>query len=87
MQYDPNLEEAGQAQKRADALLRTQQTQGTQGTLIVVPTNVAQELYDVVTVTDRRCRTDQATYRILAIQTDYHRRKAVYQQKLTLGAP
>jgi len=38
-------------------------------------------------VTDRRCRTDQATYRILAIHTDYDRRNARYDQTLTLGAP
>jgi hypothetical protein len=86
MQYDANLEEPDQAARRADALLRTQQTQGTQGTL-VVPTNVAQELYDVITVTDPRCGIDQEKYRILAIRTDYDRRKGPYDQTLTLGAP
>jgi hypothetical protein len=86
MQYDPNLEEPDQAQKRADALLRTQQTQSTPATLIV-PTNVGQELYDVVKVTDTRVGLADKNFRVLAIQTDYDRRKALYEQKLTLGAP
>ena len=86
MQYDPNLEETAQAEKRADALLRTQQTRSTPATLIV-PTNVGQELYDVITATDLRCGINQEKYRVLAIQTDYDRRKALYEQKLTLGAP
>jgi len=63
------------------------EAQRAEGDQIVVPTNVAQEIYDVVTVTDRRCGLDQAAYRILAIHTDYDRRHAAYQQKLTLGAP
>jgi hypothetical protein len=86
MQYDPNLEEADQAQKRADALLRTQQTQSTPAT-IIVPTNVGQELYDVVKVTDTRVGLTDKNFRVLAIQTDLDRRKGLYEQKLTLGAP
>jgi len=86
MQYDANLEEADQAARRATALLRSQQTQATQAT-IVVPTNVGQELYDVITVTDPRCGIDQDKYRVLAIQTDYDRRKSQYEQRLTVGAP
>jgi hypothetical protein len=86
MQYDPNLEEADQAQKRADALLRTQQTQQTPATLII-PTNVGQELYDVVKVTDTRVGLVDKNFRVLAIQTDYSRRNTRYEQTLTLGAP
>jgi len=86
MQYDANLEETDQAAKRADALLR-HETLEAMGDQITVPTNVAQELYDVITVTDKRCGIDHAKYRVLAIQTDYDRRKAQYEQKLTLGAP
>lgn len=86
MQYDANLEEADQAQKRADALLR-HETLEASGDHIVTPTNVGQELYDVITVTDQRCGIDQVKYRVLAIQTDYDRRQARYEQKLTLGAP
>jgi TPP-dependent 2-oxoacid decarboxylase len=86
MQYDANLEEADQAQKRADALLRTQQTQRTPAT-ILVPTNCGQELYDVITVTDPRCGIDQQKYRVLAILTDYDRHQGRYEQKLSLAAP
>ena len=86
MQYDPNLEEADQAAKRADALLR-HETLESLGDHIVVPTNVGQELYDVVEVTDERCGIDQEKYRVLAIQTDYDRRQGKYDQRLSLGAP
>jgi hypothetical protein len=86
MQYDANLEETDQAAKRADALLR-HETLEAMGDQITVPTNVAQELYDVITVTDARCGIDQEKYRVLAIQTDYDRRKSLYEQRLTLGAP
>jgi hypothetical protein len=84
--YDPNLQTATRAQERADAILRTQQTQRTQGT-IVVPTNCGQELYDVVEVTDARVGLAATNHRIVSIQTDYARRNALYEQKLTLGAP
>jgi hypothetical protein len=86
MQYDANLEEADQAQKRADALLRTQQTQSTPAT-IVVPTNVGQELLDVITVTDVRCGISEQNYRIQEIRTLYDRRQGRFEQTLTLGAP
>jgi len=86
MQYDANLEETDQAAKRADALLRHETLEST-GDQITVPTNVDQELYDVVTVTDKRCGIDQEKYRVLGIQTDYDRRKGQYEQTLTLGAP
>jgi hypothetical protein len=84
--YDPNLQTATRAQERADALLRTQQTQRTPATLII-PTNVGQELLDVVEVTDVRCGINEEKHRVLAIQIDHDRRKAQYEQKLTLGAP
>ena len=86
MQYDPNLEETAQAQYRADALLRAE-AQKSLGGQIIVPINCGQELYDVVTITDKRCGISEAKYRILDIQTDYDHRKAIYQQRLTLGAP
>jgi len=84
--YDPNLETATRAQERADAILRTQQTQATPAT-IVVPTNVGQELLDVVEVTDARCGISEKNYRVQAIQTDYDRRHGIYTQRLALCAP
>jgi hypothetical protein len=86
MEYDANLEESDQAAKRADALLR-HETLEALGDQITVPANVGQELYDVVTLTDRRCGIDQDKYRVLAIQTDYDRHKSQYEQRLTVGAP
>jgi len=84
--YDPNLQTVTRAQERADALLRTQQTQQTPATLII-PTNVGQELLDVITVTDKRCSISEENYRVQTIQTNYDRRKGRYDQTLTLGAP
>jgi hypothetical protein len=84
--YDPNLQTPSRAQERADAILRTQQTQRTPAT-IVVPTNVGQELLDVVEVTDERCGINQEKYRVLAIHTDYDRRQGIYTQRLALCAP
>ena len=84
--YDPNLQTTIRAQERADAILRTQQTQSTPAT-IVVPTNVGQELLDVVTITDARCGISEEKYRVLTIQTDYNRRQGIYTQRLALCAP
>jgi hypothetical protein len=84
--YDPNLGDAARAQERADAVLRTQQTLGTAGT-IVVPTNAGQELLDVVEVTDARCGISAQSYRVQAIRTDYDRRRGRCEQMLSLGAP
>ena len=84
--YDPNLQTAARAQERADAILRQMSLRVERGNL-VVPTNVGQELLDVVEVTDERCGISQERYRVQAIQTDYDRCKRRYDQRLTLGAP
>jgi hypothetical protein len=84
--YDPNLQTATRAQERVDAMLRSQQTQRTPAT-IVVPTNVGQELFDVIKVTDERCGISEKNYRVQAIQTHYDRRKERYEQAFNLGAP
>jgi len=86
MQYDPNLEEPDQAQKRADALLRHVTLSAAKG-LILIPTNVAQVLYDVVKITDTRVGLADKNFRVLAIQTDYSRRQGIYTQRLVLCAP
>ena len=84
--YDPNLQTAARAQERAGAILRGASLRAKRGSL-VVPTNVAQELYDVVTVTDARCGITAQDYRVQAITTTYELRNARYRQLLTLGAP
>ncbi len=54
---------------------------------LVVPTNVGQELLDVVEVTYARCGIDQENLRVQGIRTLYDRRRGQYDQILTLGAP
>ena len=85
--YDPNLQTAARAQERADALLREASLSRFIGSNLVIPTNVGQELLDVVEVTDEHCGISEENYRILAIQTDYDRRQGRYEQRLSLGAP
>jgi hypothetical protein len=84
--YDPNLQTVTRAQERADAILRTA-AQAAQGGQIVVPTNVGQELLDVVELTDARCGISEENYRVRAIQTGYDRRQGIYTQRLALCAP
>jgi hypothetical protein len=84
--YDPNLQTATRAQERADALLRTAAL-GAGPATITIPTNVGQELLDVVEVTDDRCGISEQNYRAQGIRTLYDRRKGQYDQTLTLGAP
>ena len=84
--YDPNLQNATRTQERADALLRQASLRAKRGNLLV-PTNVGQEPLDVITVTDARCGISQEKYRVLALQTDYDRRKSIYIQRLALCAP
>ena len=84
--YDPNLQTTTRAQERADALLRAAALRASPAT-ITIPTNVGQELLDVVTVTDTRVGLVARNYRIVSIQTDHDRGNGRYEQKLTLGAP
>jgi hypothetical protein len=84
--YDPNLQTVTRAQERADALLRHVTLSAVKG-LITIPTNVGQELFDVITVTDAHCGIFEEKYRVQAIQVDYDCRRRTYEQTLALGAP
>jgi len=84
--YDPNLQTATRAQERADAILRTR-AQEAKPAVIIVPTNVGQELLDVVEVTDPRCGIVSQRYRVKNIITEYDRTRGRYEQTLALGAP
>jgi hypothetical protein len=84
--YDPNLQSAARAQERADAILRKESLRA-EGGQITVPTNVGQEIYDVITVTDTRCGISGKKYRVLDIQTTLSLRQWLYQQRFTIGAP
>ena len=83
--YDPNLQDAIRAQERADAILRKHSLEA-KGSQIIVPTNVGQELLDIVEVTDLRCGILARLQRVQTIRTDYDRRRRRYDQTLTLGA-
>jgi len=83
--YDPNLANATRTQERADAILRKHALEALGGQ-ITIPTNVGQELLDVVTLTDARCGITSKKHRIRDIVTAYDWRKQTYQQKLTLAA-
>ena len=54
---------------------------------ILVPTNVGQELYDVITITDARVGLENKKYRVMAIETEYQAFQAIYIQRLSLCAP
>ncbi|MCJ7791293.1 MAG: hypothetical protein MUP49_02605, partial [Dehalococcoidia bacterium] len=84
--YDPNLQTTDRAQERADALLRKAALEATPAT-ITIPTNVGQELLDVVEVTDERCGISDEKYRVQTIQTNYDRSQGIYNQRLVLCAP
>ena len=84
--YDPNLQTATRAQERADAILRTR-AQEAKPAVIIVPTNVGQELLDVVEVTDPRCGIVSQRYRVKNIITEYDRTRGRYEQTLALGVP
>jgi hypothetical protein len=84
--YDPNLLTTTRTQERADAILRKGSLYA-QGGQIVIPVNVGQELYDVITVTDQRCGISSKKYRVMNIDAEYSLREWQYRQTLTLGAP
>jgi len=84
--YDPNLQSAARAQERADAILRKASLRAERGNL-VVPVNCGQELYDVITVTDKRCGISSKKYRVIDLQTTLSLRQWLYEQRLTVGAP
>ena len=84
--YDPNLQTASRVQERAGAILRQMSLRAKRGNL-VIPTNVGQELLDVIEVTYTRCGIFGERYRDQAIQTDLDRRRGIYSQRLALCAP
>jgi hypothetical protein len=54
---------------------------------LVIPPNVGQELYDVITITDQRCGIVSKKYRVMDIDAEYSLREWQYRQTFTLGAP
>jgi hypothetical protein len=84
--YDPNLLTTTRTQERADAILRKESLRAERGNL-AIPPNVGQELYDVVTVTDKRCGITSKKYRVMDIDAEYSLREWQYRQTFALGAP
>jgi hypothetical protein len=84
---DANLTTQAQAESRAQSLLRRAAIESSAGELIVSP-NVAQELYDVIDVTDAGAGLLAAKRRVVGIRTRYStRERPGFEQRLSLGAP
>lgn len=83
--HDANLTTTGQAQDRADALLR-HELLAARGGEIVVPVNCGQELYDVVEVTDVGAGLAAAKRRVLGLSLRYSTgERPLYEQRIALG--
>ena len=81
---DANLTTAGEAADRADAVLRGAAIDAIDGRITVRP-NCAQELYDVIDVTDATAGLDAAKRRVLGLRLRYSAQKGEYTQELELG--
>ena len=84
--YDPNLTNTTRAQERADAILRKHALEA-MGGQIIVPTNVGQELLDIITLTDKRCGISSQNYRVTALQTNFSTRSPTFSLRIDLSAP
>ena len=82
---DKTLTTEAEADASTAATLRKAQMETTTGA-ITIPTNVAQELYDVVAITEPRLGLADTLRRVMAIDWHYDKHRAVYEQTLTLGA-
>jgi hypothetical protein len=83
---DRNLTAVAQAETRADAVLRQAALEAMSGE-INVPVNCAQELYDVVEVTDPGAGLGAARRRVLGLSLRYSTgEQPVYEERITLGA-
>jgi hypothetical protein len=75
---------AGAASATAAAVLRRLALEADAGELMAPP-NCGQELYDVVEVADGLVSPDTLRRRVTAVRWRYDRRRAVYEQTLSLG--
>jgi hypothetical protein len=85
--HDLNLDTVARAQDRADADMRHQEIASSSGE-IVVPVNCGQELYDVITITDKLAGLTDARRRVIGLGMRYSAGGTVpvYEQQLSLGA-
>ncbi|HEY7269308.1 MAG TPA: hypothetical protein VH951_05740 [Dehalococcoidia bacterium] len=82
---DLGITSTPEATARAGYELRRAQLEAG-GSRLVVPMNVGQELYDVVTVTDDVAGVDAEDRRVQALRFRYHATKSVFDLILELGA-
>ncbi len=83
--FDVNLTTAALAAARATDTLRQSKLEGARGEL-VCPPNCAQEIADVVDVTDAGLGLTNEKFRVVGIDWKYAREgRAVYEQRLLLG--
>lgn len=81
---DANLTTAGEAANRAETVLRDAALEAFDGRITVTP-NCAQELYDVIEVTDAVAGLAAAKRRVLGLRLRYSAEKGEYTQELELG--
>lgn len=83
---DLSITSAAQAVNVASAVL-TRMALTKRRAIITIPPNCGQELWDVVEIADRGANQQAARYRVTGIRLEYNPKQAIYQQRLTLGAP
>ncbi len=81
---DWNITTVPQARERASAILRHQSKDHA---TIITPPNFAQQLYDIVQVTDLIAPITKAKYRLVASRLVYNAEQGNLEQQLSLGSP
>ncbi len=83
--YDRNIDTVAKAKERGAACLREAEIESASG-LIRVPLNCAQQLYDVIDITDSRAGLDTQKKRVLGLILAYNPGRGQYEERLLLGA-
>ena len=83
--YDRNIDTVAKAQDRGEAYLREAEIKSTHS-IIRIPVNCGQQLYDVIDITDTKAGLSAAKKRVLGITLTYNPRRGEYEARLSLGA-
>lgn len=81
---DRNISSADRAVERGEVYLRKVKSSLTRAVLRT-PVNCAQQLYDVISVTDKRAGIDAEAMRVLGITISYNPLRGEYEQTMVLG--
>lgn len=81
---DRNIDTVETARQRGQAYLREAEVAAASG-FILTGVNCAQQLYDVIDITDGRAGLSAAKRRVLGIKLDYYPGRGEYDQRLELG--